>query len=152
MEYPKKHTVFIFIFYFISTCLHSQDDIFTGLQKQDERSGKLTIYQDINSKLLVLKNIELNRQQKGIQGYRIQIYSGTGNNARNEARQIQSRFMSLFPDIPAYMIYHEPYFKIRIGDFRNKSEGLKIKKLIHSEFPDCYFVIETEMSMPKLLP
>jgi len=145
-----KFLAVLIVFFLTEPCLFSQDNIFTSLQSQDSNQGKVTIYQDRNATRLILKNIELNRQEKSIQGYRIQIYSGTGNNARNEARQIQSKFMSFYPGISAYMIYQEPYFKIRIGDFRNKSEGLRVKKQIQNDFPDCYFVFENNMNLPRL--
>ncbi|MCX6256797.1 MAG: SPOR domain-containing protein [Bacteroidia bacterium] len=136
-------------FLFLPVFATSQN-IFTDLQKQSANNGKITIFQDADAESLVLKNIELDQKHKGTCGYRLQIYSGTGNSARNEARQIQSKFISLFPEIQTYMIYQEPYFKIRVGDFRSKSEGLKTKKQIQTEFPDCYFVIENDMSYPKL--
>ena len=56
----------------------------------------------------------------------------------------------LYPDIPVEILYNEPYFKVRVGLFRNKSEGFKLFKEIEKDFPGSYFIIENEMEYPPL--
>ena len=49
--------------------------------------------------------------------------------------------MSKFPDITSYQLYAEPgYFKVRVGDFRTKTEATKLFLLVSKEFPDAYLV------------
>jgi len=109
------------------------------------------VIQDERITKLVDKHIEYNKQKKGIIGYRIQIYSGVGGpTIKKEASAIRTKFLKLYPDIPVEIIYNEPYFKVRVGLFRNKSEGFKLFKELEEIFPGSYFIIENEMDYPPL--
>lgn len=56
-------------------------------------------------------------------GFRIQVYSGTN---RPEAEHIRQEIGQNYPGTPVYMIYQSPYFKIRVGDFRNRIEAQEL--------------------------
>ena len=43
-----------------------------------------------------------------------------------KASEVKLDFNSRFPDIPAYLTYQQPNFKVRVGDFRNRYEAQKI--------------------------
>jgi len=110
-------------------------------------SGQLKIIQDpsidtlISRYILINENIYRNYGRYGMEGFRIQIYSSSNRNAREESNKARAAFMSKFPDISSYPLYAEPgYFKIRAGDFRTKSEATKLFLLISKEFPDAYLV------------
>ncbi len=77
----------------------------------------------------------------GMDGYRIQIYSSSNRNAREESAKVRADFMSKFPEIVSYPLYADPgYFKVRVGDFRSKTEATKLFLMISREFPDSYIV------------
>ena len=49
--------------------------------------------------------------------------------------------ISKFPDVKSYQLYAEPgYFKVRVGDFRTKTEATRLFLIISKEFPDAYLV------------
>lgn len=113
----------------------------------NSHSGQLTIIQDsaidslISRHILISKNIQKNYNHYGMEGYRIQIYSSSNRNAREESNKARAEFISKFPDIISYPLYAEPgYFKIRAGDFRTKTEAAKIFLIVSKEFPDAYLV------------
>jgi hypothetical protein len=113
----------------------------------NNRSGQLRIIQDpsidtlISRYILVNQNIYRDYGRYGLEGFRIQIYSSSNRNAREESNKARAAFMSKFPDIVSYPLYAEPgYFKIRAGDFRTKTEATKIFILVSKEFPDAYLV------------
>ena len=63
-----------------------------------------------------------------LKGYRIQIHSG---NKRQLANQARLAFTRNYKKVKAHDAYEQPYFKVRVGDFRTKIEALKFKnKLI----------------------
>ena len=72
-----------------------------------------------------------------LEGFRVQIYSG---NKRQPAKQARLRFSQKFKDVKAYEDYFQPYYKVRVGDFKTRLEALKIQKEIIEFFPDCYIV------------
>ena len=85
-----------------------------------------------------------------MEGFRIQIYSSNNRNARNESSNAQATFISKFPDIVSYQLFAEPgYFRVRVGDFRTKTEAVKLFQTISKEFPGAYIVPDI-ISFPDL--
>ncbi len=127
--------------------------IFSIIQANDPSpSGKVVIHQDPRLDEITYKQLRTNLQRNGIPGYRIQIYSGSGTNARMEAMRLQNNFSNQFPSIPSYLVYEEPYFKLRVGNYRSKSDGYKAFKKISEVYPQCYFVLEKSMDYPEFNP
>ena len=57
--------------------------------------------------------------------------------------------MSAYPGIMAYVVYHEPNYKVRVGDFRTRIEAEGFMKRIMGEYPSA-FVIKDKILFPKL--
>lgn len=75
-------------------------------------------------------------------GYRIQIAAVTGTNSRSTAENERFAFQSRYPEIPAYISYMEPYFRIRVGNFSTRLEAYYIIKEIQGDYPNAYIVPE----------
>ena len=118
-------------------------------KRTEEPAGKLTIEQNPEIDSIMSRYILANRQMAeengngnvGMPGYRIQIYSSSNRNAREESGKTRAEFISKFPDIVSYILYSEPgYFKVRAGDYRTKTEAVKPLQKISRVFPDAYLV------------
>jgi len=118
----------------------SQSEFFAGLNENPAKSGKVNLFEDDRLQKLVQKHIDLNNQSKGIPGWRVQIYFGSGKQARDKAQDARTTFLKLYPSIKSYIIYQAPYFKVRVGDFRSKFEALKLKKQITTQFESTWVV------------
>jgi hypothetical protein len=121
-------------------------DLFTRTDG-NSKAGQLNIIQDpaldtlISRYILGYKNLEEKNGYSGMEGFRIQIYSSSNRNAREESGKARAEFMSKFPDIVSYPLFAEPgYYKIRVGDFRTKTEATRLFLLISKVFPDAYIV------------
>ncbi|QQL48748.1 SPOR domain-containing protein [Mucilaginibacter ginkgonis] len=79
-------------------------------------------------------------------GYRVQIYTGSN---RTEAFKAQAKFQEDYPDVPTYISYREPNFKVRIGDFRTRLEAAKMQQNLKPWFP-LMFIINEKINPPKL--
>lgn len=79
---------------------------------------------------------------KEISGYRIQLGAFTGSNSKTAAEGERHTFLNHFPDIPAYISYAEPYFRLRVGDFYSRLEAYKRLLEIQTMYPNAYIVIE----------
>lgn len=113
----------------------------------DSRTGQLNISQDpaldtlINRYILMSKKVYKEKNYYGMNGFRIQIYASSNRNAREESNKARADFINKFPDIVSYPVYQHPgYFKIRVGDFRTRTEATKLFLIISKEFPDAYIV------------
>ena len=88
---------------------------------------------------VITKKNNSNRISNSISGFRIQLFSG---NERANANAIKTKFLKLYPNQPAYISYQQPYFKIRVGNFRTKLEAKIFYNTIKSEFSDCIIVTD----------
>lgn len=115
-------------------------------------AGQLNIFQDpaidtlISRHIMVNRNIYRDRGYYGLKGYRIQIYSSSRRDAKEESAKVNAEFLdkfpeSRFPELKSYTQFAQPaYYKIRVGDFRTKLEATKLFLLVSKEFPDSYLV------------
>ncbi|HBS89092.1 MAG: hypothetical protein A2W91_06480 [Bacteroidetes bacterium GWF2_38_335] len=145
-------TVFCIILAFLTFSAFSQEDdkndIFNRLEKSGPGYGKVTINQDYSAKNLIRKHAEVNKDLMP-EGYRIVIYSGSGAGNETKANSERGRFKALHPSHGAYIEYFEPNFKVHVGDFRNKSDALKLYEDLIEEFPGSY-IITDRIEFPKL--
>ncbi len=70
-----------------------------------------------------------------IEGYRIQIYKETGNNALDSAWSEKTRFENEYQGVKAYISFREPYYRVRVGDFRTRLEAIKFLSVIREKYP-----------------
>lgn len=73
-------------------------------------------------------------------GYRIQIYSGSGPEAKQIALKQQSDFLKLYSDHSAYTNWDYPNWVVRLGDYRNHLEALEFHDEIKAIFPASFIV------------
>ena len=82
-----------------------------------------------------------------ISGYRVRIFFDNKQNARTESETVLKKFNGLYPDVMAYRIYANPYFKVTVGDFRTKSEAMALLARIKGAFPSA-FVVKENIEFP----
>lgn len=86
------------------------------------------------------KHLVYNSKNRGIEGYRIRIFSDNGHGAKDEQKRVRARFLSLHPEIATYNRYEGSYYKIYVGDYRTKRDALRTLDLIQREFSDAFIV------------
>jgi hypothetical protein len=110
------------------------------------KAQSVTINRDAIIDTLIERNIEANKMLNGIQGYRVQIFFGSERKAANDAK---TKLLQLMPDEEVYLIYQQPYFKVRVGDYRTKLEAEAIYRKLLPEFDKC-FIVPDKINLPKL--
>ena len=73
--------------------------------------------------------------ERTLSGYRVRIFFDNKQTARVESEETLKRFESLYHDVVAYRTYANPYFKVTVGDFRTRSEAVKLLERIKEEAP-----------------
>jgi len=146
----------IFLFILFSSQGYAQKDtlvqnsgISSQTAKMDELLGKLQIRQDPRITDLLIRHSQINQRKRGTDGFRLEIYFSSDARAREHAERVKNEFNSLFPDITSYLLFQTPNFKVRIGDFRSKSEALKTKTYISSKYPNA-FIVKDNIRFPEL--
>lgn len=141
-----KRLVYIVVLQTLMAGMNQAQEFYTTeeLLKGDDsgnRRGELKIYQNPAVDSLINRYILYNLRMNGMEGYRIQIYSSSNKNAREESGKIRQDFITKFPDIVSYATFDRPgYYKIRAGDYRTRVEGTKYLLMVRKVFPDAYLV------------
>lgn len=88
---------------------------------------------------MVEKHVELSSKVKTIPGYRVQIASFSGASSKALAFDMRDRFLTDYPTTTAYIVFDEPNFKVKVGDFRTRLEAYAFLQEI-KEFYKGYIV------------
>lgn len=117
--------------------------------EMEELLGKLQIRQDPRITDLLVRHCQINQRKNASEGYRLEIYFSSDSKAREQALRVKNEFNLIFPEVTSYLLFQTPNFKVRIGDFRNKSEALKTKAYIASKYPNA-FIVKDLIRFPAL--
>lgn len=119
---------------------NSNSDIFSQLEQVSSNEGIITIEQSERMKALVNTHISMNKRAGGVEGFRVQLYSGVGSKARQEALDAKGKVLSDLPDENVFIEYSAPFWRVRVGGFRHKHEALPLLNKLKKIFPACYVV------------
>lgn len=111
-------------------------------------NGKLVITGEPGVEKLLDAYKQINEARKTIPGYRVQIHFG---GEREKAKEVKTKFLSLYNQVQAYESYQSPNFRVRVGDFRSRLEAISFQKKINASFPSSY-VVQDMVSLPELEP
>lgn len=110
--------------------------------------GKVEVIKDARIDTFAARRAELNKAggPGSINGFRVQIFTGEN---RKDAYNTQAKFIEQYPDIKSYIIYNEPNFKVRVGDFRTRLDAEKLQDDLKKWFTGM-FIIQEKITPPKL--
>ena len=123
---------------------------------QTDSTSSIVIHKDPRVDMLVKKQVQINEvttrdARRNIAGYRLQVINTSDRNAAISAK---TKIYQLYPELKAYLLYQAPYFRLRVGNFRDKEEAEEYRKLLSKEFPNSVFLvrdtIEIKLSDPNL--
>ncbi len=134
--------------------IHAQERIDTNFiynpkQEVSDTLGSVVYHQSNAISSLLEKKIAVNIARPMVKGFRIQIYSVSGVNSTDKVNKQKAEFLINNPNSSIYIVYSEPYFKLRIGDFRTKLEALAYLQSINKEYPFA-FIVTDNINYPKL--
>ena len=102
-------------------------------------NGSIISINETGIDALVSKYESILKTRNGVDGWRVQIMFKT---KKKEIQQLKIAFMKLYPQIPAYLEYEAPYYRLRVGNCRTKLEAIKIQRQISKKFLGTYPVPE----------
>ncbi|MFN5347783.1 MAG: SPOR domain-containing protein [Bacteroidota bacterium] len=115
----------------------------SGLLKAQNQNVNLPNEELISDLIERHKRIGLLKQTTA--GYRIQLYFGS---ERSKASEIKTDFSNNFSNTPSYLLYQQPNFKVRVGDFKTRMEASAFLESI-KEFYTTSFIVPDEIKLPK---
>lgn len=118
-------------------------------QAQYAVSSNAAVHADPRVEQLVDLHIAYNEEFPVMDGYRIQLNMSSGNAALDNLNEIKTEFEEKYPEIKSYIIFREPYYRLRIGDFRTRLEAVAFLNRIKRDYPHAW-VIKDKIEFPEL--
>ena len=106
-----------------------------------QQPGKVEVIKDPQIDSLIARRASLiksGRKAPG-SGFRVQIFSSTD---RKSVYSEQRKFKALYPTIRSYISYSEPYYKLRVGDFRTRLEAEKLINKLRPGYKGLFIFAE----------
>lgn len=134
-------------------------NIFDALQTPQAGKGKVVIRQpdairDMVGARLQGRDVEKTENETflKVQGFRTQVFSGNNQRkSKDEAFRKEKEIKQLFPDVPTYVTYTAPFWKLRVGDFRSHEEAYHMMRLLIDAFPSYgkeMYIVKEEIKIP----
>ena len=129
-----KHIFILLSGLLIGTMVSAQDNTLAA-----SPNGGVKVVKDSRLDLLIKKQIYINTLAiRNQPGFRVQVIS---TNKRNEATEMKAKVMQLYPDYRTYLDYQAPYFKVRVGDFKNRDEASELRDKLSASLSGGVFVV-----------
>ena len=139
--------IFFFSALLLSVNLFAQNNVaFTD-------SNTVIVHKDPRIDLLVSKQAQINEvtsreSRKTGRGFRLMIIS---TNKRDEAIAAKTKIYTYFPELKAYLWHQSPYYKLKAGNFKDRSEAEAYQHKLNVYFPKGVFIMNdiVELKLDK---
>ena len=115
----------------VSCVCHSQDSTAVSVNKN------YIVKQDEKISELLAKYKDYNHKKEFAEGYRIQIMY---TDVRDEVYKSKGAMYKEFPDLASYVEYEQPYYKLRLGDFKSRLEATYFLQQVITLYPGAFIV------------
>lgn len=129
------------VLYFVLTCLLSISCV--------AQEGVMMLNQSTKIDTLIMKQRQIHAKDNTIDGFRVQIFMELGNDALRHADSVKNVFSEKYPDIPIYLIFGQPYYRLRIGDFRTRLEAENMYQQVKKKYKNA-FVTADRIDLPYI--
>ncbi len=123
-------------------------DIFSIIEERSLNRSNITIKQSPHIAQAVYSQIA-NASLKRVNGYRIRIFFDNKQDARVKSQELERSFPEQFPGVGVYRTYDNPYFKVTIGDYRSRSDAMRMLRMVEALYPSA-FIVREPINFPPL--
>lgn len=117
-----------------------------------QNEGSLRIKQDSRIERLMKRQRDIYAVNNTMSGFRVQIFMEIGNEAVDHAEVVKSEFEEAFPELPIYLSYEQPYYRLRVGDFRNRVEAEKYLRILKPKYSLAFVTADVINPPAKIEP
>ncbi len=97
-------------------------------------TGKITVVHDARLDILAKKEAEFNAiaalGPRAAKGFRLMVLN---SNDRDFAMKVRAQLLQRFPEQKVYMSFQAPFIKLKFGNFLEKDDAEKYKKMITAQ-------------------
>ena len=129
----------------VSVTAYSQDSTW----KKNSDSGSIVVHKDPRLDLLVKKQVQINEEtsrdsRRVAKGFRLMVIT---TNNRDEAIAAKTKVYTYFPELKAYMWHQSPYYKLKVGNFKERKEAEDYQKRLNIYFPKGVFIMSDRVEV-----
>ncbi len=115
-----------------------------------QNQGNVVVHNPPALVQVMSKHLEATKEASGISGFRVQVFSDSGNRSRENARRAKARFRLNNDEIPAYVVFDAPSYKVEVGDFITRLDAERLLRELKSQYPGAFVVAVNEMEIPRI--
>ncbi|MFT3825036.1 MAG: SPOR domain-containing protein [Chitinophagaceae bacterium] len=118
--------------------------LLTALKMQAQTdTNSIVVHKDPRIDLLVKKHVEANEfntreSRRYAQGFRILVIN---TNDRNKAMNAKSKIYQEMPDLKVYLTYQAPFYKLKVGNYKDREEAEQALPSIQRIFSSGVYVV-----------
>lgn len=115
--------------------------LFTAARANDT----IIVHKDARVDLLAEKQAAINKVTSKMtadglfRGYRLQVLN---TRSRDDAFKLKATLLENFPDQKVYVLYQSPYFKVRIGNFVQRTDAEDFRRQLSSYISNPAYVVD----------
>lgn len=113
----------------------------------------IIVHKDARVDVLSEKQVAINKVTSRMsgnglfRGYRLQVLN---TRIRDDAFKLKANLLENFPDEKVYVLYQSPYFKVRIGNFVNRSDAEDFRSQLSLYTNQPAYIIQDQVEyIPK---
>ena len=96
----------------------------------------------------LVRNMQAQKRITTLTVSRVRIFFDNSQNARARASATAARFREMYPDIPVYVVYDNPSWKVTVGNCLTPEEVIILQGRIQRDF-DIAFLVREAISLSK---
>lgn len=128
----------------------------TITDNSDKSKGVVVLTQDDRIVDLVMRKKEKDMKNKSYlttTGFRVQVFSSNElRTARAQAYEVEKRIKDKLPELPVYVSYISPFWKVRVGDCLSMIEAQKLRddlKISLPGFQQETYIVKDQVLTPE---
>ncbi|MBS1609923.1 MAG: SPOR domain-containing protein [Bacteroidetes bacterium] len=130
---------FVFLSVLITGSVFSQ--LTTPAPAQD--SSSVIVHKDQRLDMLIRKQIEINEEtsrdaRRIAKGFRLLVVN---TNKREDAIAAKTKVYTFFPELKPYLIYQSPYYRLKVGNFKERKDAEAYQLRLNAYFPKGVFIV-----------
>jgi hypothetical protein len=111
--------------------------------KRQVDTNTVVVHKDPRIDLLVKKQAQVNEEtsrdaRRFVKGFRLMVIT---TNSRDEAIAAKTKVYTYFPELKAYLWHQSPYYKLKVGNFKERKDAEAYQKKLNIYFPKGVFVM-----------
>lgn len=119
-----------------NTIHFSKDTIFVDMAQPHPLTGARVVVNQ-SPAIAYLALMPNRADMREVKGFRIQIFSSNkGEVARTNAFKIEKELLKKNPQLPVYVIYESPFWKVRVGNCITHTLAQDLRLWVMEEYPD----------------